>query len=258
MNEFPLPPATGTANSTGDERPDKNACIVLVHSSDLHVDDPATHRAYDGLVGLRAVLATARALDADVVLLAGDTFDNHRVSTPVLRQAADLLAAAQLPVILLPGNHDPALPDCLFRRAGLIGVSNVHVLGITHPGTIVFREHDLEIHGRAHRSFDDMPPFGPPRPRATRWQVVMAHGHYVAPHEWHAHAHRAWRISDQDLAQTMADYVALGHWDRPMQVGDRSVPAFYSGSPDLARTANVIRMTAEHGVTVSREALTWD
>jgi DNA repair exonuclease SbcCD nuclease subunit len=258
MNESLLPPATGTAHSTGDKRADKNACIVLVHSSDLHVDDPAMHRAYDGLVGLRAVLATARALHADVVLLAGDTFDNHRVSTPVLRQAADLLAEAQRPVILLPGNHDPALPDCLFRRAGLIGVPNVHVLGITHPETIVLREHDLEIRGRAHRSFDDMPPFGPSRPRAARWHVVMAHGHYVAPDEWSAHAHRAWKISDQDLAQTMADYVALGHWDRPVQVGDGSVQAFYSGSPDLARTANVIRMTAQHGVTVSREALTLD
>jgi len=258
MNESLLAPATGPADSIGDQRADKNACIVLVHSSDLHVDDPATHRAYDGLVGLRAVLATARALHADVVLLAGDTFDNHRVSTPVLRQAADLLAEAQRPVILLPGNHDPALPDCLFRRAGLIGVPNVHVLGITHPETIVFREHDLEIRGRAHRSFDDMPPFGPSRPRAARWQVVMAHGHYVAPHEWSAHAHRAWKISDQDLAQTMADYVALGHWDRPVQVGDGSVQAYYSGSPDLARTANVIRLTEQRGVTVSREALTLD
>src|SRR5580700_11926477 len=109
MNEFPLPPATGTAHSTGDKRADKNACIVLVHSSDLHVDDPAMHRAYDGLVGLRAVLATARALHADVVLLAGDTFDNHRVSTPVLRQAAKVLAEEQLPGVFLPGNHDPAL-----------------------------------------------------------------------------------------------------------------------------------------------------
>jgi len=80
----------------------------------------------------------------------------------------------------------------------------------------------------------------------------------VPPHEWSAHAHRAWRISDRDLAQTRADYVALGHWDRPAPVGDGSVPAYYSGSPDLAGTANVIRMTAAQGVRVSRAALTWD
>jgi hypothetical protein len=43
-----------------------------------------------------------------------------------------------------------------------------------------------------------------------------------------------------------------------VQVGDGSVQAYYSGSPDLARTANVIRLTEQRGVTVSREALTLD
>ena len=246
-------PANAPANGIGDDTD-----IVLVHSSDLHVDDDVIDKDYNGLVGLRSVLATAQALGADIVLLAGDTFDNHRVSTPVLRQATDLLAAAQLRAILLPGNHDPALSDCLFQRAGLLDVPHVHVLGVTHPQAIVFAEHDLEVRGRAHRSFDDMPPFDQPCPRSTRWQVVMAHGHYVAPNEWQAHAHRAWRISDQDLARTQADYVALGHWDRPTPVGDGSVPAYYSGSPDLAGTANVIRISASHGIIVSREALLWD
>ena len=51
--------------------------IVLVHSSDIHVDDgdSAGLRGDDGTAGLRAVLATGRALRADVVLLAGDTGD---------------------------------------------------------------------------------------------------------------------------------------------------------------------------------------
>jgi DNA repair exonuclease SbcCD nuclease subunit len=253
MDQERLMPAKDLAVGMGDEK-----AVVLMHSSDLHVDDDVMHKDYSGLMGLHSVLTTAQALGADIVLLAGDTFDNHRVSTPVLRQATDLLAAAQLRVILLPGNHDPALPDCLFRRAGMLDVPTVHVLGVTHPEAIVFAEHDLEIRGRAHRSFDDMPPFNEPGPRKARWQVVMAHGHYVAPNEWKAHAHRAWRISDQDIARTQADYVALGHWDRPTPVGDRSVPAYYSGSPDLAGTANVIRISAKYGVIVSREPLRWD
>ncbi len=234
---------------------DKSRPIVLVHSSDLHVDDELIERSYSGLLGLRMVLETARRLAADAVLLAGDTFDNGRVSTPVLHQAAELLASAGRPVVMLPGNHDPALANCLYRRAGIVGLPNVRVLGITHPDAVVFAEHDLEIWGHAHCSFDDMRPLRAPRRRSTRWQVVMAHGHYVPPEEWAAHAHRAWRISDQDLAATQADYVALGHWDRPVAVGDGCVPAFYSGSPDLAGTANVVRLSAADGVTVSREEL---
>ncbi len=54
---------------------------------------------------------------------------------------------------------------------------------------------------------------------------------------------------------TGADYLALGHLDRPTPVGDGSVRAFYSGSPDLAGTVNVVRLDAGQGVGVLREAL---
>jgi hypothetical protein len=229
--------------------------IVLVHSSDLHVDDIRTWRQYDGVAGLAAVLDAAAAVAADIVLLVGDTFDNLRVSTPALHRVAALLAAAPMPVVLLPGNHDPALPECIFRRAGLLALPHVHVLGISHPETVHFASHSLEISGRAHRSFADMPPVPPPAPRSTRWRIIMAHGHYVPPDEWASQAHRAWLISDADLAATDADYVALGHWDRAAAVGDGSVPAYYSGSPDLAGTVNVIRLAESTGASIERLAV---
>jgi DNA repair exonuclease SbcCD nuclease subunit len=231
--------------------------VVLVHSSDLHVDsgDTTAIDGYHGLVGLQAVLAKAAALAADVVLLAGDTFENHRISPAVLRRTAALLGSTPTPIVLLPGNHDSILPDCMFRRAGLTALANVHVLGVTDLDAVRFAAHDLEICGLAHCGFDDMPPLQAARPRSTRWQVVMAHGHYVPPDDWAAEAHRSWRISDQALAATNADYVALGHWDRAARVGDGSVPAYYSGSPDLARTVNVIRLSRTSGVAISREPL---
>jgi len=84
----------------------------------------------------------------------------------------------------------------------------------------------------------------------------MAHGHYIAPDEWAAQSHRSWRLSDDALAATGADYVALGHWDRPTPVGDGRVLAFYSGSPDLAKTVN--RVTLGKDVNVERMALRWE
>ena len=226
--------------------------VVLIHTSDLHVEDDVVGR-YHGLLGLQAVLEKAQALAAHIVLLAGDTFDHHRVSQPMLRRTRDLLADAAIPVVLLPGNHDSILPDCLFRRAELPGLAHVHVLGVTHPDGVLFAEHDLEVRGRALHGFGDMAPLHGPSPRTMRWQIVMAHGHYVPPEEWEAQSHRAWRISDAALAATGADYVALGHWDRATPVGDGSVPAYYSGSPDLAGTVNVIRLNEETGVEVVRE-----
>jgi DNA repair exonuclease SbcCD nuclease subunit len=233
--------------------------IVLVHSSDLHVDDETSAtKHHDGTAGLAAVLAAARAHNADIVLLAGDTFDNNRVPVPVLDRTGQLLADAGVPVVILPGNHDPALPNSVFIRGGLAAISNVSILGITHEEAVAYPDRDLEIWGHAHRDYENMVPLRGPRPRTTRWQIAMAHGHYEPPHNLATPLRPSWLFTDDHIAETRADYLALGHWDRPARVGDGSVPAYYSGSPDLAQTVNVIRLTPAGEVLVTRERLPWD
>jgi metallophosphoesterase superfamily enzyme len=178
--------------------------IVLVHTSDLHIDDEQNATKHgDGTDGLAAVLAAASNAGADIVLLAGDTFDNNRVPAAVLDRTGRLLADAGIPVVILPGNHDPALPNSVFVRGGLASIPNVTVLGITHDEAVGFGDHDLEIWGHAHRDYENMAPLRGPRARGT-------------------------------------------------------VPAYYSGSPDLARTVNVIRLTSNGEVLVTREPLRWD
>jgi hypothetical protein len=86
---------------------------------------------------------------------------------------------------------------------------------------------------------------------------VIAHGHYVPPAEWNVQSHRAWKFSDDAVAGSGADYVALGHWDRATPVGDGRVPAYYSGSPDLAGTVNVVHLAPASAVRVERRALDW-
>lgn len=240
---------------SGSAGPRPDAPVVVVHSSDLHIDDEPRHNGYTGLKGLAAVLAAAREVAADLVLLAGDTFDNGRIPGAIAREAGALLATAPAPVLLLPGNHDPAFTDSMFHRSGIVELGTARVIGITAPERLVLDHLGLEIAGRPHRSFDDMHPLPEPAPRAARWRIVMAHGHYVAPADWADEAHRSWRISDDVLAATDADYVALGHWDRPVAVGDGRVRAFYSGSPDLARTVNVVRLSPATGPTVERVAI---
>src|SRR4029077_10373955 len=62
--------------------------IVLVHSSDLHVDeDCAAAHGGDGTEALRSVLATTRALRADILLLAGDTFETNQLGGAILDRA---------------------------------------------------------------------------------------------------------------------------------------------------------------------------
>src|SRR3974390_3163016 len=59
---------------------------LLAHSSDIHIDEER------GAAGLCAVLATARALRADVVLLAGDTLENNQLRVTVTERAGTPLA----------------------------------------------------------------------------------------------------------------------------------------------------------------------
>ena len=61
---------------------------LLAHGSDIHIDDAR------GTAGLSVVLATARALHGDVVVLAGDTFESNQLGSTILDRAGRLLAEA--------------------------------------------------------------------------------------------------------------------------------------------------------------------
>jgi DNA repair exonuclease SbcCD nuclease subunit len=231
--------------------------IVVVHSSDLHIDHDYTARLHggDGTAGLACVLNAARGMAADVVILAGDTFDSHRVPQDLIERAAAVMAGAALPIVVLPGNHDPAVAEAIYRGGALAAASNLHVIGITHDDSIVFPSLSLEVWGRAHRDYGDMVPFemGNRRPpRSTRWQIAVAHGHYEPAPDRSKGPRPSWLISDAEIAATGADYVALGHWNRAVRVGNGGVPAYYSGSPEYAGSVNVVRLNEGDGVTVTR------
>jgi DNA repair exonuclease SbcCD nuclease subunit len=229
--------------------------IRIVHSSDLHVDDDriAALHGGDGAGVLADVLATARALGADVLILAGDTFDNHQVTSGTIDRAGALLAEAGLPLVILPGNHDPATPDSVWLRGRFDEIGNVAILGVTNERTIAFPGLDVEFWGNAHRDYHDMAPLKDPPLRGARWQIAIGHGHYEPPETWHNPLRPSWLISDAMIAATAADYLALGHWDRAAQVGDGTIPAYYSGSPDYVGTVNLVRLTGAGEVIVTRE-----
>ena len=227
--------------------------LIVAHSSDLHVDHDHTARLHggDGTAGLACVLRAARGAGAEMVILAGDTFDCHRLPQELVDRAAEVIAAAGMPVVILPGNHDPAVPDAVYHHGRLAGVQNLHVLGVTHDEAVLFPDLGLEIWGRAHRDYSDMIPLERARPRSTRWQIAVAHGHYQPQPDRSTRLRPGWLIGDDEIAATGADYVALGHWNRAAKVGNGATAAYYSGSPEYAGTINLIRFTRQGEVMVS-------
>ena len=100
---------------------------TILHTADVHLD-----RAYSG-VGMTAGIAAARReelrdglrrfvdlaleLGVDAVTIGGDLYEHDRATLDTgnfLRQQFERLGA--VPVLIAPGNHDPVLPDSLYRR----------------------------------------------------------------------------------------------------------------------------------------------
>lgn len=229
--------------------------LIIVHSSDLHLGTDDSFSDADRLAVLPKVLSAAAEAAADIVLLAGDSFDNHRQPVELLERAAQIFRDYGKPVVILPGNHDPLTPDSVYRRGGLAQIPNVSILGLNVDQAVSFPDYELEIWGRAHIDYTDMAPLADPRPRSTRWQLAAAHGHYVDATRDPNRLIGSWLIHREDLIATGADYVALGHWNQATQVGDGQVAAYYSGSPDYCGTVNVVRMRPNGVVEVARAPL---
>jgi DNA repair exonuclease SbcCD nuclease subunit len=228
---------------------------IIVHSSDLHLGIDDSFSNSDSLAVLPKVLATAAAVCADIVLLAGDTFDNHRQPLELLERAARMMREYRKPIVILPGNHDPLTPDSVYRRGGLAETQNVRILGLNVEQAVTFSEFELEIWGRAHLDYADMSPLAEPRPRSTRWQLAAAHGHYVDDARDPNRLIGSWLIHREELIATGSDYVALGHWNQATAVGNGEVPAYYSGSPEYAGTVNVVRLRGNGQVEISQAPL---
>ena len=215
--------------------------IIVSHSSDLHVDDGYTKRVWhgDGNGPLAAVINTALEVGSDLLLLAGDVFEHNRLKADILDRSHALLSDAPMPVVILPGNHDPLTRESVWHRGKFSEIENVHVLGL-ECDTIGFEPFGLEIWARAHRDYGDLNPLqGAPTRNALR-HLIAAHGHYVDELPSGNSARAAWLLTPEAIDATGADYVALGHWNVATDVSTENVAAHYSGSPDYARTINVV------------------
>lgn len=203
--------------------------LRVLHTSDVHLGNEYTPDL--AAQALRAVVAAARRARADAILLAGDVFDHNRVSDATVALLLDELARFAGPAVILPGNHDCYDERSVYRRPLFQRrPANVHLILSEENPALHFAELDVELWGRP--VVDHHPGFrplrdAPPRVRG-RWRIVLAHGH-VEPAS--AAGFRSSPIAPEEIAATDCDYLALGHWDRMVDVSHGPVVARYSGAP---------------------------
>lgn len=86
------------------------------------------------LDAVRTLGALADAEGAAFVLVCGDVFESNLVGRDVVARACEALRSFTTPVLLLPGNHDPADAACVLRRSDFVRRCPPHVTVLDRPG----------------------------------------------------------------------------------------------------------------------------
>ncbi len=173
-----------------------------------------------------AQVAKERAVDA--VVVAGDVFDDNAVGEDTLQRARDALTAfAPIPVLLLPGNHDAATPDCVLARLG--AGPHVHPLLDDEPFVLAgqARFHPCPLRRRHER--DDPSRALPARAAGDPILVAVAHGALI---DFTEGLESKNVIDWRGVLAKGFDYLALGDWHGTLSFDPR---VWYSGAPEPTR-----------------------
>ena len=228
--------------------------LVFVHSADWQLGKPYGQVAdADKRAALRRarldVLAhiaeVARREDAAFVVVSGDLFDSITVDRSTVSAACAAIGRMQVPVLVIPGNHDHGGPGSVweqefFRREREALAPNLRVL--LEPAPVVLEGAVVLPCPLLHRTvigdpaawlqdgavYDGLPPDLP--------RIVLAHGStrsFVGRWAEEGDDSAATNLIDPDRLQSIpVDYVALGDWHGTFCVGER---IWYSGTPEPDR-----------------------
>jgi exonuclease SbcD len=221
----------------------------ILHTADLHIAFPVD----EGCQGLEAVVNTAIKQRVDLLLIAGDLFDNNRVGDDLLKFVRDQFWRLPIPVVILPGNHDCLVPGSIFSRFDFWeSCRNLHVFHQSEGETLDLPFLDVSIWGRPIDTY--LGDFHPMQSKTHQqidsglWNIAMAHGYFV---DTQSPSFPSYHITEHEIAENKWDYVALGHVPTFRCVCTKPV-AYYSGSPLISGTAALVDLDEEAGVHVAR------
>jgi DNA repair exonuclease SbcCD nuclease subunit len=198
--------------------------MLLAHLSDLHLGrkSPGDPQGAERLNSLRQAIVTLARHRPDAFVIAGDTFDSPQTEPAVVEEAAKTLCGIRgaedetIPVIIIPGNHDPADADRLWTifEESLGPADYVHLA--REPRVIELAEGKLSVEAYPCLTrFSAEPPWETRLPAATKRpdavRVVVAHGTLQGGPIPEGETD-AYPFTQAEVDALGADYVALGHF----------------------------------------------
>lgn len=226
--------------------------VRFLHTADWQIGKPygrvrdPDHRARLRQVRLGAITRMAEVVAeqrAELVLVAGDLFDSPGPSRSDVAQACSAIGAMDVPVLVIPGNHDHGGAGSLWHQSWFQQLAtdlapNLEVLLERAPRQLeqltvlpcpLLRQAEVSDPCRWLQALE-------PGALGDRPRVVLAHG---SVHGFDAQAGdddnpapSPNRLQLEAIPPGLADYVALGDWHGLKQVAEQ---AWYSGCPEQDR-----------------------
>jgi len=194
------------------------------------------------LEGVRRIAQLATEHEVDAVLVAGDVFDSQTPRDKTVVRLFEALSDFAGPWLMLPGNHDAALPESVWELARRLGAVPDNVLLCLAP-------EPHEVVGRSGTRFLVLPaPLTQRRTHAdlTEWfdhaqsaegmlRIGLAHGSVSGILAGDVDSPNP--VAADRASRARLDYLALGDWHGTKQVDERT---WYSGThePDRFRDNN--------------------
>ncbi len=217
--------------------------MKFIHSGDWHLGltrhylsgEAQARYSEARLQAVRAIAGLAQREGCAFVVVSGDVFDSNHLDRQVVVRALDAMGAFQMPLYLLPGNHDPLNAASVYRSPGFRERKPPHVHVLESSAPLVVPGHDVEILAAPWRSkqpLQDLLALACADLQATeRRRVLVAHGQLdVLPHDAQNPALIRCAGAEEALAAGLVNYVALGDRHSLTDIG-ASGRIFYSGTP---------------------------
>lgn len=228
--------------------------ITFLHTADWQLGKPfarvsdvakRSRLQNERFESLKRVAAAARENSAAFVLVAGDLFDSPTPVNATVAKACEAIGAMQVPVLVIPGNHDHGGPGSLWEQPFFIRqrdllAPNLRLLLTPEPvvldNAVIFpaplmRRMALADPSAWIRNAFDAPSFPADLPR-----IVLAHGSIqgfgAAQDDEDEDSGSSNLIDISRLPDTEIDYIALGDWHGTKQAGAK---AWYSGTHEIDR-----------------------
>lgn len=192
----------------------------LLHTADWQIGMRAAH------TGARAnevrearfrtaerVVALANERGVDLLVLAGDTFEDNAVPRSDVQRVVDILRRAKMQVLVLPANHDPLVPGSVWDHPAWED-AKAHVSVADRPEPYAVGVADVFCASLRTKS-DSVDPtnvFPAASQPRDRIRIGVAHGSLRGAGVPDTEIKDDFPIDRDVITRAGLDYLALGHW----------------------------------------------